>query len=186
MRLFIGIDLAAAMLAEVNHFIRLFDQNNPSGNTGLKWTSPENLHFTLKFLGEVPLSRLNDLKPALSQAVSLNKTFPLQLGEVGCFPAKGIPRIIWLGVTGGEPQLIKLANSVENACFGYGFPKEERPFSPHLTIARLKGSSSGFKFFGPKFQFSSTTIVAEINLIESQLYPTGPVYRKVESFQLLS
>jgi len=185
MRLFIGIYLAADMLAEVNHFIRLSDQNNASGSIGIKWISPENLHFTLKFLGEIPTSRLNDLKPALSQAASLNKTFPLQLGKVCCFPAKGVPRIIWLGVINSESQLTKLASSVENACFGYGFPKEERPFSPHLTIARLKDSSSEFKFTSPKFQFTSTTIVAEIFLIESQLYPTGPVYRQVESFRLL-
>lgn len=184
MRLFVGIHLSKDMLAEVNHLIQLSSQNIVSMHHGLKWTSPENLHFTLKFFGEVPLSRLNDVTQALGQAVLHNEPFSLKLGKVGCFPAKGIPRIIWLGVDTGEPQLVKLANSIESACFGHGFPKEDRPFSPHLTIARLKDGSPGVKFLEPKFQFVSTMIVEEFSLIESQLYPTGPVYRQVEKFQL--
>lgn len=184
MRLFVGIRLSKDMLAEVNRFIQLSGQNMASTYQGFKWTSMENLHFTLKFFGEVPLSRLNDVTQALGQAVLHNEPFPLLLGKAGCFPAKGIPRIIWLGVATGESQLIKLAGSIENACFGHGFLKEDRPFSPHLTIARLKEGSPGVKFFEPKFQFTSTMVVEEFSLIESQLYPTGPVYRQVEKFQL--
>jgi 2'-5' RNA ligase len=184
MRLFVGIYLSKDMLAEVNHFIELSSQSMVPAHHGFKWTSAENLHFTLKFFGEVPLSRLNDATQALSQAVLHNEPFPLKLSRAGSFPAKGNPRVIWLGVSTGDSQLVKLAGSIENACFGYGFPKEDRPFSPHLTIARLKDGSPGVKFIEPKFQFTSTMIVEEFSLIESQLYPTGPVYRQVEKFQL--
>lgn len=186
MRLFVGIHLAEDLLVEVNHFMRLSSQNITSAHPhhGLKWTRPENLHFTLKFFGEVPKSRLKDLKQALDQAVIHNEPFLLKLGEAGCFPPKGIPRIIWLGVAIGSSQLVKLAGSIENACFGYGFPKEDRPFNPHLTIARLKEATPGVQFLEPEFQFESTMMVEEFSLIESQLYPTGPVYREVEKFQL--
>ena len=183
MRLFVGIHLAKDILEEVNHFIQLSSRNITSHH-GLKWTRPENLHFTLKFFGEVPHSRLDDVKQALSQAVIHHEPFLLKLGKAGSFPAKGIPRIIWLGVATGESQLVKLAGSIENACFGHGFPKEDKPFSPHLTIARLKEVSPGVKFIEPEFQFENTMIVEEFSLIESQLYPTGPVYREVEKFQL--
>jgi 2'-5' RNA ligase len=180
MRLFVGIYLEADMLKEVIHFINLIDKNYRY----LKWTSSENLHFTLKFFGEVPSSRLIDIKQALHQATMQNESFPFQLGEVGCFPAKGTPRVIWLGVTEGDKQLIKLANSIEAACFGHGFPKEDRPFSPHLTIARVKNDSPDFKFLAPSFQFTSKATLEGFSLIESQLYPTGPIYRQIEKFQL--
>jgi 2'-5' RNA ligase len=184
MRLFVGIHLAKDMVEEVNRFIQLDGQIMGPVHHGFKWTTPENLHFTLKFFGEVPLSRLNDINQALSRAVLHNEPFRLQLGKAGCFPSKGIPRIIWLGVAVGESQLIKLADSIDNACLGYGFPKEDRPFSPHLTIARVKDSSPGVKFLEPKFQFTGDMIVEEFSLIESQLYPTGPVYRQVEKYRL--
>jgi 2'-5' RNA ligase len=184
MRLFVGIHLSKDMLEEVSRFIQLSSQNMASVPHGLKWTSPANLHFTLKFFGEVPLSRLNDVTQALGQALLHNEPFLLQLGKAGCFPAKGTPRVVWLGITTGESQLIKLAGSIENACLGYGFPKEDRPFSPHLTIARLKDGSPGAKFVEPKFQFTSTMLVEDFFLIESQLYPTGPLYRQVEKFHL--
>ncbi len=180
MRLFVGIYLEAGLLKEVLHFI-----NSVSKNYGfLKWTSSENLHFTLKFFGEVPSSRLADIKQALNQAASQNESFELQLGEAGCFPARGIPRVIWLGVTEGDRQLIKLANSINTACFGYGFLKEDRPFSPHLTIARVKNGSPDFKFFAPGIKFTGKSTVEKFLLIESQLYPTGPVYRQIGQFQL--
>jgi 2'-5' RNA ligase len=180
MRLFIGIYPEADMLKEVVHLVNLIDKNYSC----LKWTSSENLHFTLKFFGEVPGSRLTDIKQALHQAALQNESFSFQLGEVCCFPARGTPRVIWLGVTEGDKQLIKLADSIETACFGHGFPGEDRPFSPHLTIARVKSGSPDFKFFKPSFRFTSKSTIEGFSLIESQLYQTGPIYRQIEKFQL--
>lgn len=176
MRLFVGIYLKVEVLEEVSRFIQLVG-NQPN----LKWTSPQNLHFTLKFLGEVAAPRLTDSKQALSQAVAQNDSFQLQLGKVGCFPAKGSPRILWIGVTVGEKQLIKLASNIETTCYGYGFPREERPFSPHLTIARYTESISNFKL-ETDFDFSSIMSIGGFALIQSQLYPTGPVYQTIENF----
>ncbi len=180
MRLFVGVHLGSAMKTEVIHFIDSAKKNYPY----LKWTSPENLHFTLKFFGEIPGSRLADISEALRQAAAQNEKFEIQLGKIGCFPARGTPRVVWIGISMGDKQLIELGNSIDTACFGHGFPKEERPFSPHLTIARFKNESTDFKFFEPCVQITSKSMIEEFSLIESQLYRTGPVYRQIETFRL--
>ncbi len=164
---------------------------------GWKWTTRQNLHFTLKFLGELPKDRLNELSMALKTAATQSHPFSLRLGNVGFFPKRGTPRIIWLGVERGGQELIQLANLLESNCLERGFGKSDKPFQPHVTIARAKREdypggnlSLSFRSSGmpveaplPKLGFETAMPVCGFSLIESNLYPRGAVYQSVEDFQ---
>jgi 2'-5' RNA ligase len=182
MRLFIGVWLSSVMQEEVVGYINRARQES----CGLKWTAPANLHFTLKFLGETSANRLNDLKLALKMAAAQSESFRLQLGTVGCFPPLGVPvvRIIWLGVSCGETELVRLATKVENCCLERGFAENNKPFQPHLTIARAGNKGSNLRLTLPEIHFRSETEtrINSFSLIESRLSSTGPEYQTLESF----
>ncbi|HEX3043779.1 MAG TPA: RNA 2',3'-cyclic phosphodiesterase [Bacillota bacterium] len=182
MRTFIGVWLASEMKQELTAEIERLRKNN----SRFKWTQPENLHFTLKFLGEMEPTRITALERDLSTVTIGINSFRLQLGKSGCFPPKGEPRIIWIGLNAGSNELKKLAEGVEAACFQNGFPKESKPFQPHLTIARARDGvhPGAISDFLPAREFTSVTDVTGFSLIESRLYSTGPVYHTLTDFPL--
>ncbi len=178
MRLFIGVWLSEEMKQEVVYYIDQLQRDC----SGFKWSSSDNLHFTLKFLGEVSGNKLESLSQALKYAAAEIKPFRLTLGTVGSFPAKGIPRILWLDVNQGKAELVKLAESVEKSCLNKGFDKNDKPFKAHLTIARAKNEQSGINFSKKPYLFESQTLITGFSLIESCLYPTGPIYHTLENY----
>jgi 2'-5' RNA ligase len=180
MRLFVGVWLSEAMLEEVANYIKLVRQNC----SGFKWTSPQNLHFTMKFLGEIPENRLKELSQALRSAAAENETFSLRLGSTGFFPQHGAPRIVWIGVAQGQTLLVKLAQSVESYCLQHGFTQSDKQFRPHLTIARSKPEARASKIVFTDNYFKSETVISGFSLIESCLTSKGPIYRSLENFNL--
>lgn len=181
MRLFIGVWLSEAMKKEVLEYIKRIQKSG----SGWKWTTPDNLHFTLRFLGEVPEYKVADLARALKTAVAGESAFRLSLGKAGFFPTSGPPRILWLDVAVGGDSLVKLAGAVENCCRQQGFPKADKPFKPHLTIARAKSDLPKINLAEPEFKFKSETGVTGVALIESRLFSAGPVYQTIELFKLV-
>lgn len=178
MRLFIGVWLSEQMREEVVRYIGIAKGKIP----GFKWSAPEQLHFTLRFLGETPEKKINPLCEALQSATQGLAAFELCLGKPGCFPGKDKPRVLWLGVSQGNQELTTLAGLVETACVQSGFPAADRPFKPHLTIARAKGAQGGLRFPEGMVAWQSTTLVQGFSLIESKLQPGGAVYRRVRDF----
>lgn len=178
MRLFIGVWLSQAMLDEVIQYINTAKRQIE----GFKWSAPEQLHFTLKFLGEVEAERINSLTTALKEAAWERRPFELRLGEPGRFPERGMPRILWLGLSSGKTELQMLAGAVETACIRSGFSAEDRPFKPHLTIARAKVGQGGSKVPDLRVSWQSMTLVSGFTLIESRLQPQGAVYRRIQEF----
>lgn len=104
----------------------------------VRWVPPENLHLTLKFLGDTPKDKIPELQETLQKAVSQQRKFALKAVGVGCFPNAKRPRVVWVGLEGGVVELKTLAEQIENTIAPLGFPTEKRPFSPHLTIGRVK------------------------------------------------
>lgn len=151
---------------------------------GVRWTRPENVHITLKFLGEVPEEDLQGISSALDAACSTLAPFEARLRGIGAFPSPHRARTIWAGVGEGSGEMSVLATSVGSALEPRGFPREERRYVPHATLGRAKGSSSilGLPEEGvlrtPVFRVSS------IRLIKSSLTPRGSVYETVEAFTL--
>ena len=110
--------------------------------TGVRLVDPDGVHLTLKFLGNVDSSRVPALTDALDAVGEGAVPFALHLRDVGVFPDRRSPRVLWAGVSGDTEALAALARRVDDACANVGFPREQRPFSPHLTLARLRDRAS--------------------------------------------
>src|SRR5579884_1704502 len=131
MRLFTAIDLPPEILLRLD---RLLSALRPEAL--VKWSPLDNLHVTTKFIGEWPEQRVPELHEAL-QKITRRQPFEVELKGLGWFPNERSPRVLWLGVEGGQP-LAKLAKDIEQPLASLGIPPEEREFSPHLTLARIK------------------------------------------------
>ncbi|MBL8154271.1 MAG: RNA 2',3'-cyclic phosphodiesterase [Anaerolineae bacterium] len=176
-RLFVAIDLPDPVkddLTELCYGIR-----------GVRWVKREQLHLTLRFIGDVEDDLLDTLSDALGQVRAA--PFSFQLQGVGQFPPRGAPRIIWTGVK-APPDLKRLHGQIESVLQPLGIDPEDRPFSPHITLARLKeapASESLRQFFGRHVHFKSAPIpVSRFVLYSSLLAPEGPTYTVEGQFAL--
>ena len=139
LRLFVAVTLPPEVRAALAEVIgRLRDADVP----GMRPVAPEALHITLKFLGNVDASRVPDLAAALTAAGDGSVPFRIALQGVGGFPSLEAPRVLWAGVADDAGSLGGLARRVDEACASAGFPREQRPFSPHLTLARMRDTAS--------------------------------------------
>ena len=133
MRLFAAIDLDAEVR---NKLAELLKRLRPLAK--LSWTTPDRMHVTTKFIGEWPEDRLEEMKRTLA-SVGSPGCVEIEISHLGWFPNSRHPRVFWAGVHGGEP-LQSLAHATEEAVFELGVPREERAYSPHLTLARIRES----------------------------------------------
>ena len=131
MRLFTAIEIPAEMLMRVERLTSAL-----RGEALVKWSPNVYLHITTKFIGEWPEPRLPDLNDVLS-GLFRRQRFEIELKGLGWYPSETSPRVLWLGVDGGEP-LQALAKEMEERLLAIGVQKEERAYSPHLTLARMK------------------------------------------------
>ncbi|PYO00958.1 MAG: RNA 2',3'-cyclic phosphodiesterase [Candidatus Rokuibacteriota bacterium] len=102
------------------------------------WVASDNLHVTLKFLGHVEPSRLDDAVSALTVASAVVAPFDLDVAGLGAFPSSTRPRVLWAGLAEGADAAAKLARSIDSALAGHGFPPEDRPFAGHVTLGRVR------------------------------------------------
>lgn len=154
----------------------------------VKWVRPEGIHLTLKFLGNVDEARLPELASALGLAVAGSGSFSLQTGAPGAFPSPRSPRVVWVGLEGDLPALQRLFRSVEEALAALGFPREGRPFAPHLTLGRLRETATradreelAQALAGLPVENPLSINVEEIHVMKSQLAPTGATYTSLYS-----
>jgi len=183
MRAFVAIELPekvrAALAREQSRF-KAICEHNPD----IRWTRPEGLHLTLKFLGEVPSDRVLYVTAAL-QALDPFEKFEVEVRGFGFFPNAVHPRVLWAGL---EPPagLIDLARRVEAALERLGFAPEDRPFHPHLTLARFRAPHADRALAAALEKTDSACLgafeVREFFLFESRLLTGGAEYRKVARF----
>lgn len=131
MRLFTAIDLPSDVLVRLERLISAF-----RSEALIKWTPVDNLHITTKFIGEWAESRLGELHDALSSLLP-REPFEVELKNLGWFPNERSPRVLWVGATAAD-KLSHLAEAIDERLVSLGIPREDRPFTPHLTIARIK------------------------------------------------
>jgi len=152
----------------------------------IKLVEKENLHFNLKFLGEVPESSINQIKEKLKIAVKIFEPFKIKIAGVGAFPSKTYIRVIWLGVKDGYQNLLALANSIEDTLAD--FRRENRKFEPHLTLGRIRSGKNKEDLKALVDSMKDFEIgemeVKEIKLMQSKLSPKGPEYSEVFSVKL--
>lgn len=150
----------------------------------VKWVRPENIHLSLKFLGDVDEARAAELEAALQQAAGTRgeaRPLALQITGFGVFPDYHRPNVLWAGVT-PEPGLELLQHSIEQAFAPLGFPTEARTFRPHVTLARSARTAKPRDFRGLEevlggIEFDATVTVADVDLMQSTLKDDGPVYQ---------
>src|SRR3990172_2049596 len=187
MRLFVAIDLPEDVRESLG---RLQSDLRRHDLPSLRWTRPEGVHLTLKFLGETPASSLPAIEAALARAVRGAQPFRLGLRAPGAFGNRRGPRVLWVDVEGDVKPLQQLQAAVERELAAAGFAPEEREFSPHLTLARVpqpprpslaeRISRALAAVVPPQDRFEATEVV----LMRSELQPGGAVYSRVQAFPL--
>lgn len=134
MRLFVAVGLQDALRGRLAEVTTLLSRRL----RGVAWVRPENVHLTLKFLGEVGEGEVPALRKALDETALRHAPFGLSAGGLGAFPSSERPRVIWAGLEGDRESLSRLVADLEEACSSLGFAPEDRPYHPHLTLGRVK------------------------------------------------
>ena len=181
LRLFIAIELSAEIHKNLAEAVRLLRIDS---GTGISWVKPENIHLTLKFLGDTPRVKIPAITQTLTQKMNQCAQcapFNLTVRGTGCFPSPRQPRVLWVGVEAPE-ELNDLQQAVEKALLPLDIPNEKRPFSPHLTLARINNAAESI--VQNKYQQLLTyresnfgQMSAEyLTLFQSTLARTGSIY----------
>lgn len=152
----------------------------------IRWVRPQGIHLTLKFFGAISESDVANISRVVENTTSTIAPFTLGIKRVGAFPDVKRPRVLWLGMDGDVDTLILLQREVDAKLQKYGFEKEDRPFRPHLTLARIKdprGLIGLAKIFEKRENYEAGSFsAAGLNLFKSDLTPKGAVYTKLAYF----
>jgi 2'-5' RNA ligase len=184
MRLFIAIEMPQEIKAAISDVVR-----NIGRVECVRWVPETNMHLTLKFLGEVKEALAQGIIEKLKEVAGRSRAFQVEVAGFGAFPNLKRPNVLWVGMGKSEP-LKTLAGDVDGALAGLGFERETRPFSPHLTIGRVKdqrGIEPVVRELSTyKDTFFGTISVDEILLMKSVLKPSGAEYSKAAVIRLQS
>ena len=151
------------------------------------WDRPEKMHITLKFLGEIEVSRVEALSRAAERASREVEAFTLSIAGAGAFPTRGLARVLWLGIEDETGSLARLQSALETESEREGFRREERSFHPHLTIARLRKPEGARKLarLHQDTGFEAVSFpVSELLVIRSELGPQGSRYTEISRHKL--
>ena len=183
MRCFIAINLNEELKMEIDRLTA----GMKKGNRDVRWVPAENLHITLKFLGAVPDESTKEIKEALSQISARYRPFDVKLRGMGLFPDRRRPKVVWIDMLNSE-ELIRLQEQVELFTESLGFKRENRQFSPHLTIGRVRTPGRSGSLVDAVEEFKDTDFgnirVDTIYLMKSDLKPTGAQYSVIAGFPL--
>jgi 2'-5' RNA ligase len=187
-RSFIAIELPSDIRSKLDELQKELKQNKLQQ---IKWTNPSGIHLTLKFLGNIDAGDIDKITGAIRESCRGYKKFTLELAELGVFPNYKRPRVIWLGVGGQMDILLKLQRQIDDKLELIGFPREKRPFSPHITLGRVRDSITsneqeqyGGVIQNKKYNERHIISVSSVNLMRSQLQPTGAIYSEISSIKL--
>ena len=187
-RSFIAIELPGEVKLAIS---RLQEKLKSGSRAPVKWVNPENTHLTLKFLGNIDMAVVDDIKKVLREAARGVPVISLGVEGLGTFPNNTRVQVIWVGLTGELDKLQKLQQRIDKELSPLGFPAEKRVFSPHLTIARLRDRASvndrqeiGRLVEKTIFESSLDFSAKSVNLMKSLLTREGPIYSVLDSVNL--
>jgi RNA 2',3'-cyclic 3'-phosphodiesterase len=186
MRTFIAIELPK----EIKEYLAKLQQELKTAQADVKWVEPDNIHLTLKFLGEIDDTLLEKITAIINDVANKISAFKLRINSLGAFPKIDSPRVIWVGVDAGDKEVKEIAGKLEEEIAKIGIPKEDRPFSSHITIGRTKSGlnqqklvqvlKDKFDLGGKNPEFSAS----KITLFKSTLSPKGPAYEILKEADL--
>ncbi|MFC1907933.1 RNA 2',3'-cyclic phosphodiesterase [Chloroflexota bacterium] len=187
-RSFIAIELPTELKLGL---AQLEAQMKESKQPWVKWVNPNSIHLTLKFLGNIAIDRISEITKAMEEVVQGIPPFYLKISGLGAFPNLIRTQVAWVGISGEIGKLSQLQQHLESNLTRLSFVPESRPFTPHLTLARLRDRVSlderqrfGQLIASTKFEAAYTINVKTINLIKSQLTREGAIYSKINSVKL--
>jgi len=187
-RSFIAIELSEELKQEL---IQLEAQLKLGKQPWVKWVDPYSIHLTLKFLGSIAVDKIGDITRAMEVAAQGIPPFHLEVRDLGVFPNLRRVQVVWVGVGGEVDKLGQLQQRIESDLAPLGFAPESRPFTPHLTLARLRDWAPlderqrfGQLIASTKFEAVHSIKVDAISLMRSQLTREGAIYSRVSSVRL--
>ena len=182
-RTFIALELPASIIA----LLDTVQQELKSLRLRAKWVRSENIHLTLKFLGDIDPGDVNRIVEAMSAAAEGFTPFTLAVGGVGVFPGIKRPRVIWIGLGGQIRLLIQLQRKLADNLAAIGFPKEKRPFKGHLTLGRIREAVNPNTIRQIIEEYSvlgsEEFTVGKVVLFKSDLKPSGAVYTRLQQVE---
>lgn len=184
-RVFCAVELSEGVRQRTSrHIARL---KEAVADAQASWSRADNIHLTLKFLGEIPQASVRNLSEAASRAVAGVAPFTIRLEQTGVFPSHGAPRVLWIGANDCEGKLGELHKRLEAESEKAGFPSESRTFHPHLTLARLRKPQHARTLASAHkaTEFEPVEIdVAELLVVRSELSPEGSKYSTISRHPL--
>jgi RNA 2',3'-cyclic 3'-phosphodiesterase len=183
MRCFIAIEIPSEIKSA------FIDLQNDLRNAGadVAWTNPDNVHLTLKFLGEIDKKLASEVEQVCLETIADMPPFKLSINGTGFFPNARHPRVLWVGLSGEVERLERLQEQLDERLAGIGFDNEEKDFQPHLTVGRIRSNknlrellarSDGYTL--PALSF----VVQEIVLMKSDLLPSGACHTELAKARL--
>lgn len=182
-RAFICLDLSFSLK---NRLEKLGLELQKQSTTRVSWVKAHNFHLTLRFLGDIAEDRVKNIQSCIEKACLGVKTFNLEVNKLGAFPNLRHPKVFWVGINGNTSTLISMQHKLEQELIAEGFGSSDHPFSPHLTIGRVKdGNGQDISNKLSQIEFiPESFLVKEIILMRSDLKPSGAVYSKLASIKL--
>ncbi len=174
-RTFICIEVPRAIKERIESLQLALRRNNAQ----ISWVKPSNIHLTIKFLGDVPLSKIESLCDSVERAAKGLSEFDIEVSTAGCFPSARSPRVLWVGLGNMPDGLKQLHANVESELARAGFPREQKRFSPHLTIGRVRGPQNAAQTAEDLIAqgFAQETFRAtEVIVMRSELNSSGSIY----------
>jgi len=182
-RSFIAIELPGELKQAFAELQRKF---RSAGSLPMRWVDPSNIHLTLKFLGDIDAGSTDKIITALEESAKGTTPFNIEVKGLGVFPNMNRIQIIWVGLYGELEKLGQLQKRIETSLKSLGFPPENRPFTPHLTLARVRDYARpderqklGQLVSATSFEGKYTINVTAVNLMRSELTREGPIYSKL-------
>lgn len=180
--------IAAELSAENRDRVADLQERMRSAGARIRWVKPHQLHFTLRFLGEIPAAQVARAIVATREAVRAAAPFLVTIAGLGAFPSLERPQVVWLGTREGGEALQRLAADLDAALSAERFPGERRPFRPHLTLGRSRDDRQWQEVVRALHRYRDVVIgtqpVESVTVMESRLTPDGPVYAPREQVQL--
>jgi 2'-5' RNA ligase len=187
-RSFIAIELPGEVKREL---VRLQDELRLGSRTSVRWVDTNNIHLTLKFLGDIDEKITGRITAVLEEAASGTSPFRLEISGLGVFPNPRRVQVVWVGLSGDIEKLGQLQKRIESGLVPLGFAAESRSFTPHLTLGRVRDRATpeerqdlGRLIEGMRFESGAGLKVDSVNLMKSQLTREGPIYSRLSSVEL--
>ncbi|MDD5428026.1 MAG: RNA 2',3'-cyclic phosphodiesterase [Candidatus Omnitrophica bacterium] len=186
MRTFVAIELSE----DIKSALDQVESHLKYSGADVKWVAKENIHLTLKFLGEIDEAKCEKVKSILDTIAKSTKPFEISLKDIGAFPNIDHPKVIWVGLDKGAVESIELAGKIDSELAKIGFEKETRPFTAHLTIGRVRSPKNKQamkeKITGYQLPAASTPhfSAGTLTLFQSKLTPSGSIYTKLHEAKL--